>query len=279
MFLEKRKDALHVINLDKTWHKMILAARILAAVQNPADIMVMSTRTYGQRGAIKFAHYTGATPMVGKWIPGTFSNPRNKAFAEPRLLLVDDPATCFAALRETSYVGIPVIALCGINNNTRFVDCAIPCNNRGKLSLGLMFWLLGREMLRIKKLIPRDKPWNDAPVDLFFYRDPDKIKKAQEEKAKKQEQQEHGAQVQMDYPEEQAAGDGYPVGRGDFGIEQLQTWDQEPRHVLEDWAVADVMIDQGYGDAEQQYEVPYNEQPFNGTTEEQAFGRVRMQEW
>jgi len=180
---KRRKDGLHVINLDKTWHKMVLAARILAAVQNPADIMVMSTRTYGQRGAIKFAHYTGATPMVGKWIPGTFCNPQNKAYAEPRLLLVDDPATCFAALRETSYVGMPVVALCGVNNNTRFVDCAIPCNNRGKLSLGLMFWLLGREMLRIKKEIPRNKPWDAAPVDLFFYRDPDKIKKSSRRKS------------------------------------------------------------------------------------------------
>jgi len=279
---KRRKDGLHVINLDKTWHKMVLAARILAAVQNPADIMVMSTRTYGQRGAIKFAHYTGATPMVGKWIPGTFCNPQNKAYAEPRLLLVDDPATCFAALRETSYVGMPVVALCGVNNNTRFVDCAIPCNNRGKLSLGLMFWLLGREMLRIKKEIPRNKPWDAAPVDLFFYRDPDKIKKAQEEKAKKQEQQEYGGQ-QPEYYE--YGGDTHQAAGGEFGIEHLQSWDQEPpQHMLEDWAAADVMVDstyREYGDEpaavqtfdgqEPEYEQQYTEDP--------TFGTVHMQQW
>jgi len=265
----------------------ISGSYLICGAKNPTDIMVMSTRTYGQRGAIKFAHYTGATPLVGKWIPGTFCNPQNKAYAEPRLLLVDDPATCFAALRETSYVGIPVIALCGVNNNTRFVDCAIPCNNRGKLSLGLMFWFLAREMLRIKSEVPRNKPWDAAPVDLFFYRDPDKIKKAQEEKAKKQEQPEYGEQAPQYYDAQFGAGDVYPPS-GEFGIEQLQSWDQEPpQHVLQDWAAADVMMDatyQEYGDqpeAVQPFEAqePYDERQFYPTADDQAFGTVDMQQW
>jgi len=183
---KRRQDGLHVINLEKTWAKLILAARILVTVRNPSDIYIMSTRTYGQRGAIKFAHYTGATALVGKWVPGTFTNPQNKAFVEPRLLIVDDPSTCFAALRETSYVGIPVIALTGTDNNTRFVDCAIPCNNRGKFSIGLMFWLLARELLRMRgdPQCVRKVPWKES-VDLFFYRDADEIKRQQDAKQKK----------------------------------------------------------------------------------------------
>ncbi|ETO34423.1 ribosomal protein, partial [Reticulomyxa filosa] len=170
------------------------------------------------------------------------------------------------ALRETSYVGIPVIALCGVNNNTRFVDCAVPCNNRGKLSLGLMFWLLAREMLRIKKEIPRDKPWDAAPVDLFFYRNP----------AKKQELEQTG-QAQQEY-DDQGAESFDAAARGGFGIEQIQAWDQEPpRAVLDDWAAADVMIDQGYSN--QQFDNENFEQPYYDASEDQAFGRVRMQEW
>merc|ERR1712244_15807 len=163
-----------------TWAKLILAARILVTVREPSDICIMSTRTYGQRGAIKFAHYTGATALVGKWVPGTFTNPQNKAFFEPRIVIVDDPSTCFAALRETSYVGIPVIALCGSDNNTRFVDCGIPCNNRGKFSIGLMFWLLARELLRMRgnPSCIRTVEWKES-VDLFFYRDADEIKRQQ----------------------------------------------------------------------------------------------------
>ena len=93
---ETKTKGFHVINLQKTWNKLILAARIIVTVKNPGDVAVMSTRLFGQRGAIKYAHYTGATSMVGKWVPGTFCNPQNRAFAEPRLLIVDDPSTCFA---------------------------------------------------------------------------------------------------------------------------------------------------------------------------------------
>ena len=94
---KRRDDGIHIINLEKTWAKIVLAARILVTVKDPSDICVMSTRTYGQRGAIKFAAHTGATPIVGKWVPGTFTNPKNKrAYKEPRLLIIDDPKTCFA---------------------------------------------------------------------------------------------------------------------------------------------------------------------------------------
>merc|ERR1719273_286475 len=201
---KRRPDGVHVINLEKTWAKLILAARILVTVREPSDICVMSTRTYGQRGAIKFAHYTGATALVGKWVPGTFTNPQNKAFFEPRLLIVDDPSTCFAALRETSYVGIPVIALSGTDNNCRFVDCAIPCNNRGKFSIGLMFWLLARELLRMRgsSSCIRTVEWKES-VDLFFYRDADEIKRQQDAKQNKLRREKeraagYGQQVQAD---------------------------------------------------------------------------------
>jgi len=207
---KRRQDGLHVINLEKTWAKLILAARILVTVRNPSDIYIMSTRTFGQRGAIKFAHYTGATALVGKWVPGTFTNPQNKAFVEPRLLIVDDPSTCFAALRETSYVGIPVIALTGTDNNTRFVDCAIPCNNRGKFSIGLMFWLLARELLRMRgdPQCVRKVPWKES-VDLFFYRDADEIKRQQDAKQKKAAKAQQALQ-------------GYPPQQQDQGVDDYE---------------------------------------------------------
>jgi small subunit ribosomal protein SAe len=62
------------------------------------------------------------------------------------------------------------------------VDCAVPCNNKSKLSIGLMYWLLAREVLRMRGTITRDAAW-EVPVDLFFYRDLEELEKAEEARA------------------------------------------------------------------------------------------------
>jgi len=38
-------------------------------------------------------------------------------------------------------------------------------------SIGLMWWLLTREVLRLRGSISREVPW-EIMVDLYFYRDP-----------------------------------------------------------------------------------------------------------
>ena len=92
----------------------------------------------------------------------------------------------------------------GTDNNARFVDCAIPCNNRGKYSIGLMFWLLTRELLRMRGKSDfeciRNVPWKES-VDLFFYRDADEIKKQQDAKRRKEERKQRQAQMQFGAPE------------------------------------------------------------------------------
>ena len=40
---------------------------------------------------MKFAAHTGASPIAGRFTPGTFTNQIQKAFREPRLLVVTDP--------------------------------------------------------------------------------------------------------------------------------------------------------------------------------------------
>ena len=63
-----------IINLRRTWEKLLLAARAIAAIENPADISVISARPYGQRAVLKFASATGATAIAGRFTPGTFTN-------------------------------------------------------------------------------------------------------------------------------------------------------------------------------------------------------------
>ncbi|KAM5345828.1 hypothetical protein ACJ41O_011689 [Fusarium nematophilum] len=185
-----RADGVNVLNVGKTWEKIVLAARIIAAIDNPADVCVISARPYGQRAVLKFASHTGASPIAGRFTPGSFTNYITRSFKEPRLIVVTDPRTDAQAIKEASYVNIPVIALCDTDSPTEYVDVAIPTNNKGRHAIGCVWWMLAREVLRLRGTIyNRETPW-DVMVDLYFYRDPEAEaeEKVEEEKAAVEEE-------------------------------------------------------------------------------------------
>eukprot|EP01062_Namystynia_karyoxenos_P084343 TRINITY_DN989_c0_g1_i2.p2 TRINITY_DN989_c0_g1~~TRINITY_DN989_c0_g1_i2.p2 ORF type:complete len:263 (+),score=115.31 TRINITY_DN989_c0_g1_i2:94-882(+) len=178
----RRKDGIHVINLHMTWEKIMLAARIIVAIENPQDVVVISARPYGQRAVLKYSQNTGAISLAGRFSPGQFTNQKQEAFKQPRLLIVTDPRTDHQGITESAYVNIPVIAFCDTDSPLNHVDCCIPCNNRGKQAIGMLYWMLAREVLRLRGAIVRSVPW-DIKVDLFFYRDPEDVLKRDDEDA------------------------------------------------------------------------------------------------
>ena len=91
-------------------------------------------------------------------------------------MVVTDPLSDHQPIIEASYVNIPVIAFCNTDSPLKYIDIAIPCNTKSTHSIGLMWWLLSREVLRFRGAISRNDNWN-VVVDLFFYRDPEETEK------------------------------------------------------------------------------------------------------
>ena len=154
-----RNDGLYVLDIKSTDDRIRTAASFIAGFE-PERILVVCQRQYGQKPARTFAKNVGAKSMVGRFVPGTLTNPRLPTFFEPDVIVVTDPSADQQALREAVNIGIPVVALCDANNDLKYVDLAIPANNKGRRSLALVYWLLTREVVKAKKIITKDDEFN-----------------------------------------------------------------------------------------------------------------------
>jgi len=189
----------HIIDLRKTWEKLVLAARVIVAMDNPGDVCAVALTgkskksafsqkqlPIAQRAVLKFSQYSGSKHIAGRFTPGTFTNRIQSNFFEPRLLVVSDPVKDFQPILESSYVNMPVIAMTDIDSPTKHIDIAIPCNTRSKHSVALMWWMLTREVLRLRGQLSRSEKW-EVMVDMFLYHDPQEQEKT-EKRAQNKEQ-------------------------------------------------------------------------------------------
>ena len=142
-----RPDGLYALDIKKLDERIRIAGKFLARF-DPAKILAVSARQYGQKPVMMFAKAVGCDYVIGRFIPGTLTNPMLKEYREPDVVIVTDPAIDRQAVEEATRVGIPVVALCDTNNSTANVDLVIPTNNKGRKALALVYWLLAKEVLK-----------------------------------------------------------------------------------------------------------------------------------
>ncbi|HII72413.1 TPA: 30S ribosomal protein S2 [Candidatus Woesearchaeota archaeon] len=162
---KNRPDGLYVLNLQKIDERLETAAKFLARYE-PEQILVVCRRENGWKPAKQFGKLTGAKVFAGRYPPGILTNPDLSNFMEVKVILAVDAWPDRNAINDAKRVGVPVIALCDTNNQANNIDLVIPCNNKGKKALGLLFHILTTEYLREKGLLARNKEL-DVSVEDF----------------------------------------------------------------------------------------------------------------
>jgi len=237
-YVHGRNDAgNHIIDLRKTWEKLVLAARAIVAVPNPKDVCVVGLNAgsgtvspIAQRAVLKFGKYCEARSVVGRFTPGTLTNQIQTHYFEPSLLIISDPVKDHQPLMESSYMNIPVIAFTNTHHSLRNIDIAIPCNTESPNSIALMYWLLAREVLRLQGQLPRSQEW-EVMVDMFIYRDPEEAEKQEDERKTSGKHQKWAESAAADDWTSGVAEDAY-TGGGDGWVaggnaEWAGAWSQE----------------------------------------------------
>ncbi|HLC96831.1 MAG TPA: 30S ribosomal protein S2 [Candidatus Nanoarchaeia archaeon] len=159
-----RPDGLSVLNLQKIDERIGLAANLMAQYA-PEDILVVSRRENSWKSVKEFGKVTNINVVAGRYPPGMLTNPELKIYREMKLIFVTDSWPDRNVVDDANKVGIPVIALGDTNNTSNNIDLIIPCNNKGKKSLGILFWILAREYLRKRGLIGENEELKESIED------------------------------------------------------------------------------------------------------------------
>ncbi|MDP3989669.1 MAG: 30S ribosomal protein S2 [archaeon] len=160
-----RPDGLSVLNLKKIDERIRVAIEFLSHYE-PQDILVVSRRENGWKALKKLSTLTGMKVITGRYPPGILTNPNLSTFTEPKVMVVCDPWPDKNAVEDAARVGVPVIALCDTNNQSNNIDLVIPCNNKGKKSVGMVFYLIARDYMKRKGLLRGDEEM-PAVIDDF----------------------------------------------------------------------------------------------------------------
>ena len=145
--IQANPEGLYLFDLDITLNRIQTAARFIKKF-DIEKVIVYSGRVYATTPIEKFCELTGAKKMLGRFMPGTLTNPSLPYYSEPLLIIISDPQVDAQAVTEATNAGIPIIGIANTDNVTSDLDLVIPANNRGRKALATVYWLLAREILQ-----------------------------------------------------------------------------------------------------------------------------------
>ena len=151
-----RPDGLSVLNLQRIDERIKIAASFLSNYE-PKDILIVSRRENGWKPLKMFGKLTGVNVVAGRYPPGLMTNIALENFTEAKIVMVTDSWPDRNAIKDAISIRIPVLALCDTNNTSNNIDLVIPCNNKGKKALGIIFYLLAREYLKARGMIKKEE--------------------------------------------------------------------------------------------------------------------------
>lgn len=183
---KQRKDGLRVLDVENIDSRIKIAADFLSGFEN-AKIVSVARKLYSHAPVKMFSEMVGGKALVGRFVPGTFTNHGAKEFVEPAVVLVSDPDSDAQAVDEATRIRVPVVALCSTNNSFKNVDLVVPINNKGRKSLALAYWLLAREILKNNGTIKTDEDFGKTTEDFEY-----KMKASEAEEM--EEEQQYGRQ-------------------------------------------------------------------------------------
>ena len=139
-------EGLYMLDLDITLKKIKTAAKFINR-SGTDKLIVCSGRQYAETPIEKFCEMVDSKKLLGRFMPGTLTNPSLPYYIEPKLVLISDPQVDEQAITEATNAGIPIIGIANTDNITSKLDVIIPANNRGRKALATVYWLLVRQIL------------------------------------------------------------------------------------------------------------------------------------
>ncbi len=159
-----RSDGLSVLNIQQIDERLRILGTFLSKYA-PEDIMVVCRRESGWKPVKLFSKLTGVRVFAGRYPPGILTNPALASYTEIKAMVVVDAWPDRNAVLDAVKVGVPVAAFSDTNNQSNYIDLVVPCNNKGKKSLGLAFYLLTKGYMEKRGMTDVSTPFKHTVED------------------------------------------------------------------------------------------------------------------